>query len=126
MRVAREIGGAGAGFVSLHKIRLGVVGLGRAFTIMLPTFTADERIELAGAADPRADARSRFESDFGARAYASIEPLCDDGSIEAIYIASPHQFHAEHVRIAAAARKHVLVEKPMALSIDDCQSMIDA
>src|SRR5437763_9188746 len=51
---------------SIHKIRLGVVGLGRAFTLMLPTFIADERIELTGATDPREAARRRFESDFGA------------------------------------------------------------
>src|SRR5437764_177724 len=114
------------GMTTIRKIRLGVVGLGRAFTLMLPTFVADERIELAGAADPRPEARRQFESDFGARAYDSIEPLCDDHSIEAIYAASPHQFHAEHVRIAATAGKHVLVEKPMALSIDECQSMIDS
>ena len=111
---------------TIHKIRLGVVGLGRAFTLMLPTFVADERIALVGAADHRPEARHRFESEFGARAYDSIEPLCDDRSVEAIYVASPHQFHAEHVRIAAIADKHVLVEKPMALSIDECQSMIDA
>jgi phthalate 4,5-cis-dihydrodiol dehydrogenase len=111
---------------TIHKIRLGVVGLGRAFMLMLPTFVADERVELVGAADPRIEARRRFESEFGARAYDSIEPLCNDRSIEAIYVASPHQFHAEHVRMAATAGKHVLVEKPMALSIDECQSMIDA
>jgi phthalate 4,5-cis-dihydrodiol dehydrogenase len=111
---------------TIRKIRLGVAGLGRAFTLMLPTFIADERVELVGAADPRIEARRRFESDFGARAYESIGPLCGDSSIEAIYVASPHQFHAENVRIAAAAGKHILVEKPMALSIDECQSMIDA
>jgi phthalate 4,5-cis-dihydrodiol dehydrogenase len=111
---------------AIRKIRLGVAGLGRAFTLMLPTFVADERVELVGAADPRIEARRRFESDFGARAYQSIGPLCGDSSIEAIYVASPHQFHAENVRIAAAAGKHILVEKPMALSIDECQSMIDA
>jgi phthalate 4,5-cis-dihydrodiol dehydrogenase len=111
---------------TIHKIRLGVVGLGRAFTLMLPTFIADERVELAGTADSRPEARRRFESDFGARAYDSIEPLCDDSSIEAIYVASPHQLHAEHARLAAASGKHVLVEKPMALSVDECQSMIDA
>src|SRR6266480_28531 len=72
------------GMTTIHKIRLGVVGLGRAFTLMLPTFIADERIELAGAADSRLEARRGFESDFGARAYDSIEPLCNDSSIEAI------------------------------------------
>src|SRR5437016_14564529 len=91
------------GMTNIRKIRLGVVGLGRAFTLMLPTFVADERVELVGAADPRIEARRRFESDFAARAYESIEPQCGDSSIEAIYVASPHQLHAEHVRLAAAA-----------------------
>ena len=111
---------------TVRRIRLGVAGLGRAFTIMLPTFVADARIELAGAADPRPEARRRFESDFGVRACDRIDALCDDRSIDAIYVASPHQCHAEHARIAAAAGKHVLVEKPMALSLDECRSMIDA
>jgi phthalate 4,5-cis-dihydrodiol dehydrogenase len=110
----------------MKTIRLGVVGLGRAFTLMMPTFVADPRVALAGAADPRPEARSRFEAEFNIPAYERIESLCADRSIDAVYIASPHQLHAEHARIAAAAGKHVLVEKPMALSIDDCQSMIDA
>ena len=109
-----------------RKIRLGVVGLGRAFTIMLPTFVADPRIALAGAADPRPEARDRFESDFGIAAHESIQALCDDRAIDAVYIASPHQCHADHARIAASAGKHLLIEKPMALSLEDCQSMIDA
>jgi phthalate 4,5-cis-dihydrodiol dehydrogenase len=112
--------------IDARTLRLGAVGLGRAFSLMLPTFVADPRVELAGAADPRPEARSRFESEFHVRAYAAIESLCADRSIDAIYIASPHQLHAEHARIAATAGKHLLVEKPMALSIDDCQSMIDA
>ena len=111
---------------SAPKIRLGVVGLGRAFTLMFPTFMGDSRIEIIGASDPRAEARARFETEFRRVAHERIESLCDDRSVEVVYIASPHQLHAEHARIAAAAGKHVLVEKPMALSIDECQSMIDS
>ena len=67
-----------------RAIRLGAVGLGRAFTLMLPTFVADPRVELVGAADPRPEARSRFESDFNVRAHDRIESLCEDRSIDAI------------------------------------------
>jgi phthalate 4,5-cis-dihydrodiol dehydrogenase len=109
-----------------RTIRLGIIGLGRAFTLMLPTFVNDSRIALAGAADPRPEARRRFESDFGVRAHETIDPLCADPSIDAIYVASPHQFHCEHATAAARAGKHALVEKPMALSLADCRTMIDA
>ena len=105
-------------------IRLGVAGLGRAFTLMLPTFLADRRVQLVAASDPRAAACEQFTRDFAAPAYDSIEQLVSNGQVEAVYIASPHQLHAEHTRLAAAHGKHVLLEKPMALSLDECDTMI--
>lgn len=106
-------------------IRLGVAGLGRAFMLMLPTLAGDPRIELVAAFDPREAARDQFVRDFGARAHATIEDLCADRDIDGVYIASPHEFHAAHVRTAARHGKHVLVEKPMAVSLEECQAMID-
>ncbi len=107
-------------------LRLGVAGLGRAFTLMLPTFTADARIALAAAADPREEARNRFATDFAARAYDSVEGLCADSGVDVVYVATPHQLHARHVAVAAAHGKHVLVEKPMAITLSECQAMIAA
>ena len=106
--------------------RWGVVGLGRAFSLMLPTFIADPRVKVCGAADPRAEARAQFEADFAAPAYESVDELCADKTIEVVYVASPHQMHAAHVISAASHGKHVLVEKPMALSLADCTRMIEA
>jgi phthalate 4,5-cis-dihydrodiol dehydrogenase len=112
--------------MTTRTLRLGIVGLGRAFSLMLPTFIADTRVTLAAGTDPREQARRQFESDFGAPSYSSIEDLCADKSVDAVYIASPHQFHAAHVEIAANAGKHILVEKPMALDLAECQLMIAA
>lgn len=107
-----------------RPIRLGVAGLGRAFTLMLPTFTQDPRVQLVAACDPRAEARGQFARDFDAAVYDDIEGLARDPAVEAIYIASPHQFHAAHTRVAAAHGKHVLLEKPMALELAECDAMI--
>ena len=112
--------------MAARPIRLGIAGLGRAFTLMLPTFAADPRIALAAASDLRPEARQRFEADFGAPTYDTIEALCDDPSVDAVYVATPHQMHAAHVTIAAARGKHVLVEKPIAVRLDECGTMIDA
>src|SRR5205807_1368386 len=57
-------------------------------------------------------------------AYDSIDALVADPGVEAVYIASPHQYHAEHTRLAARHGKHVLLEKPMALSLEECDAMI--
>ncbi|HYF17161.1 MAG TPA: Gfo/Idh/MocA family oxidoreductase, partial [Ramlibacter sp.] len=110
--------------MSPPPIRLGVAGLGRAFTLMLPTFLGDQRVRLVAAADPREPARRQFTRDFSAATYATVGELVRDPAVEAVYIASPHQFHAEHTRLAAAHGKHVLLEKPMALTLPECDDMI--
>jgi phthalate 4,5-cis-dihydrodiol dehydrogenase len=109
-----------------RKLRLGVAGLGRAFTVMLPTFLRDARVALVAAADPRAEARARFAADFSAETYGTVEELCADPVAEIIYVATPHQHHARHAALAAQYGKHVLVEKPMALTLEDCAAMIEA
>lgn len=109
-----------------RRLRIGVAGLGRAFSLMLPTFLRDPRVQLVAACDPRAEARDRFAADFGARTYADVPELANDPDVEVIYVASPHQFHARHTEIAASKGKHVLVEKPMALDAADCDRMIAA
>jgi phthalate 4,5-cis-dihydrodiol dehydrogenase len=110
----------------IPKLRLGVVGLGRAFSIMLPTFTGDPRIALVAGADPREEARTKFESDFRAGTYRTVEELCADPAVDVVYIATPHQFHAPNALAAVSCKKHVLIEKPMALSLGECRAMVAA
>ncbi len=107
-----------------RKLRLGVAGLGRAFTIMLPTLLGDERVTLAAGADPRPEARARFEADFGGKAHADVEAMCASNDIDAVYISTPHQFHRANLESAARHGKHALVEKPMSLGLEDCAAMI--
>jgi phthalate 4,5-cis-dihydrodiol dehydrogenase len=109
-----------------RRLRMGIAGLGRAFTLMLPTLVADPRVELVAAADPRSEATQRFAADFDARAYDTVEALCADPDVEVIYVATPHEHHAAHVAMATAHGKHVLVEKPMAITLAECRQMIAA
>jgi phthalate 4,5-cis-dihydrodiol dehydrogenase len=109
-----------------EPLKLGMIGLGRAFTLMLPTFANHPLVRMVAASDPRADARERFAKEFGAKLFEDAEALCADPEVAAVYVASPHQFHVDHVKVAAKHKKHVLVEKPMALTIDDCKAMIAA
>jgi len=61
-----------------------------------------------------------------ARAYGSVGELVADDEVNAVYVASPHACHEEHVLAAAAAGKHVLCEKDMALNKEQCANMIVA
>lgn len=107
-------------------MRVGVIGLGRAFTLMLPTFSQDPRVKLVAAADPLLAARTQFAADFNAPAFESVEAVCSHPDVQVVYVATPHQFHADHVCLAAGHGKHVLVEKPMALTLEECTRMIEA
>jgi len=110
----------------MTAIPIGVAGLGRAFALMAPTLAADRRVRLVAAADSRPEALEQFESDFGGRGYATVEELCADPAVQVVYIATPHQFHAAHAALAAQAGRHILVEKPMALTLEECRAMTAA
>lgn len=112
--------------MSDRVLGIGVAGLGRAFSLMVPTFTGDPRVKLVAAATRRAEAGAKFAAEFSAVAYATIAELCRDPHVDVVYIATPHQLHLEHAREAAANGKHILVEKPMALSLAHCRAMIEA
>lgn len=107
-------------------LRIGVIGLGRAFTLMLPTFQQDPRVQLVAATDPLPQACAQFEKDFQGQVTPHAEALCALRDIDLIYIASPHGLHAQHTALAAQHGKHVWVEKPMAVSLGECQTMIQA
>src|SRR5215471_14340333 len=113
-------------FMPQRKLRLGVMGLGRAFSLMVPTLAHHPAIEVVAGTDVRPEARERFAHEFAARAHASAEALCEDPHVEAVYISTPHEFHAAQAQLAASRRKHILVEKPMALTLANCNAMIAA
>jgi phthalate 4,5-cis-dihydrodiol dehydrogenase len=112
--------------VDERRLRIGVCGLGRGFLLTAPTLLGDPRVRLVAAADPRPEARARFEREIGGRAYASIEALSADPEVDMVYVASPHGLHAAHAIAAARGGKHMLVEKPMALTLAEADAMIAA
>jgi phthalate 4,5-cis-dihydrodiol dehydrogenase len=106
---------------------LGILGLGGAAVNMLPAFRRSEFLKLVAAADIDPEIRSRFLRDHaGATAYESAERLCDDPAIELVYIATPNRLHFAHAMAAIERGKHVLIEKPMAVTLDEADRMIAA
>ena len=110
----------------MTMVNLGVIGLGRAFVSTAPAILSHPAIRLVGVADPRQEARDKAGAELGVRAFEDAEALCRDPNVAAVYVASPHQLHADHVELCAKHGKHVLVEKPMALSLGECDRMINA
>ncbi len=107
-------------------LRFGILGLGRGSSGMIVALARHAAAEITGAAELRPEPRERFARDFEVPTYARAEELCAAPDVDVVYVATPHQFHAAHVTMAAEAGKHVVVEKPMALTLDECDAMIAA
>ena len=85
-----------------------------------------DTIELVAAADVNPRILEVFRQRFGGVTYNSVEDLCADPEVEAVWIATPNRFHAEHAIIAAEHGKHIVVEKPMAVTMREAEAMIEA
>src|SRR5919109_445179 len=118
-----SVGGDGKG---APTVRLGIVGLGGGASDMIPVFARQSHIALAAAADIDAGQLEKFRGEFQAETYPSAEALCDNPHVDVVYIATPNQFHVEHALVALEKGKHVLVEKPMTLTLDDADVMVQA
>lgn len=107
-------------------LRVGIAGLGMAGSIMIPPLRQHSEAVLTAAAEPDGQLRAAFSADFECPVFASVEELVASDEVDAVYIATPHQYHRDHAVLAASHGKHVVVEKPMALTVADCDAMIEA
>ena len=104
----------------------GIVGIGRhADAYMAGAIRKAKNSRLVAVCSRDMSRAQAFSSKHGAQfAYDSYDKMLANKSVDAIYVASPNSQHREHTELAAEAGKHVLCEKPMATSVDDCASMI--
>ncbi len=108
------------------RLRFGIVGLGRAAAATVPAIARHPHTEVVAAADTNPDVLERFREQFPSKGYGRIEELCQDPAVDAVYIATPTHLHTAHVLVAVGAGKHVIVEKPLAITLDDAERMIEA
>lgn len=109
-----------------RPVRLGMIGLGAATVPVIRVMARSPLVKLVAAADLRPQSLAAFREQFGGNTYERVADLCADPEVEAVWIATPNQFHCPHAVMAANAGKHVFVEKPMALSVEEAQQMVDA
>lgn len=107
----------------MRKIKFGIIGCGKIASRHAEHITAYG--ELTAVCDLKEDLAKGFAERFRCNYYTSIEELLkNEKEIEVISICTPNGLHAEHSIKSLRAGKHVLCEKPMALSVKDCERMI--
>lgn len=109
-----------------RRLRVGIVGLGMGAVQIIRAMEQAPFLEITAGCDVRPQALAAFRERYGGRTYESVEALCRDPNIDAVWIASPNALHREHTVTAARNGKHVVIEKPMAVTLAEAEEMVDA
>jgi predicted dehydrogenase len=104
-------------------VGVGLIGLGRWGTNYARTLAALPGCRLKAAADCSDAARARAAQEFGLECHASADGLLTDPEVGAVVIATPDHTHYDLVRLALSRGRDVLVEKPMALRLDEAETI---
>jgi len=111
----------------LRQLRIGMAGLGQGAASTLPAIEAMPEYALVAGADLNPAMRAGFEATYaGAKAYDSIAAMCAAPDIDVVWVATPNRFHCEHAIEALRNGKHVVVEKPMAVTLEEADRMVAA
>ena len=105
-------------------INVGIIGFGRIGAEHANWLTRTQTIRAVAVADATS-ARRSLAVERGLRAVESVETLLKDRTIDALLVATPTAMHFEHVSMALAAGKHVMVEKPMAMDFPQAQALVN-
>jgi len=109
------------------NVRIGLVGVGRIADLHAGAYAKDERAVLAAVCDANEQTARTRAGEWGVdKVYADYAGLLADPDVDAVEILTPSRLHAEMTYQAAAAGKHVSVQKPMALSVADGLEMVRA
>ncbi|MBT3212108.1 MAG: Gfo/Idh/MocA family oxidoreductase [Planctomycetaceae bacterium] len=114
------------------KLGMAVVGLGGYATRSIgPEIAACQHVRLAGVVTGDAEKGKSWAKEHGFEqdaiySYSNFDKIVSDDRIDFVHIALPNSMHAEFAIRAAQAGKHVMVEKPMAISSQQCEKMIAA
>ena len=111
----------------MKKLRFGLIGLGEiAYKSTGHIFQRAEKCEMVAGVDPVLDVATSYEETFGIPCGTSLEDLLARDDVDAVVVSTPHYLHAPLGIEAAQAGKHVIVEKPMATTLEDADALLEA
>lgn len=110
----------------MEPVRTALIGCGKVGSIHAEVLSFLPESRFLACCDASPERAEAFAARYGVRAYASLAELVRESDAEAVVVATPHPLHAESAVLAAASGRHVLIEKPMAASLADCDAILDA
>ena len=110
----------------MRRVRTGLIGCGKVGGIHARALASLAESELVAVCDAQGERAREFAGRYGGRAFDDPCAMLAQAGVEAVCICTPHPLHREPAVLAARAGVHVLVEKPLAASLADCDAMIAA
>lgn len=106
---------------------IGIIGCGKIAQVRhIPEYAGHQDAKLLGFYDINLERAGALAEQYGGTAYATVEELLADPDIQAVSICAANFAHAELTIAALNAGKHVLCEKPMAITLAECEAMVEA
>lgn len=100
-------------------LRMGIIGTGRIANRFIPEAKLVSGINTQAVYNPHRESAKEFSKKWEVEPYTNLEAFFD--AIDAVYIASPHHTHFDYIMQALEHKKHVMCEKPMVLSAEQCR-----
>ncbi len=107
-------------------LRVGIVGAGDFGAAHARAIAAHDDVEVVAASRTDAAALAEFTGRFGGTGYADYRALLGDPHVDAVLVATPHDRHTAIALAAVEAGRHVLLEKPMAPTLEECDRIVEA
>jgi len=122
--MARKLRGQGMRMAEMEAIRFGIVGCGTASIPVCEAINASPLMELTAVYDVNQDLARDLGQRYQARVMESLGELLSNSEVDVVYIAVPHHLLASLTKQTLEAGKHVLTEKPLAISLEDVDALI--
>lgn len=110
----------------MEKLKTGIIGTGKVAHLHAAALVNLEESEFTAVCNVNFEGALAFAGQYGVKAYADVEEMVGAGGVRAVTVCTPHPLHADGTVRAAHAGAHVIVEKPLASSLADCDRMISA
>lgn len=108
-------------------VRVGFIGTGGIATRQAQRLAQLKDVEIAAGCDVSKEALAKFTETYKVRrAYTDFYQMVQSPDLDAVSVCTPNHLHKDPTIAALSARKHVLVEKPMAMNAQEAQAMVDA
>jgi len=108
-----------------EKLRVGVIGVGTFGSVHARIFAENDSCELAAVADIRSARLNEMENTYNCNGYADFRDMLEKESLDLVSICTSDELHVEPALAAIRSGVHVLVEKPLAMNVADCETVIN-